>query len=81
MRDLEDGEVLLARLAPVDRATLDDLVDSFIRDELPLDGPGRLAYAAAAFEQRAARLPEAQRLVVLRFAAALRERNARRRRH
>lgn len=81
MLDLEDGEMLLARLTPMDRASLEQLVDSFIRDELPSGGPGCVAYAANAFEERAARLPESQRLVVLRFAAALRERNARLRCH
>lgn len=81
MLEYDDGEILLARLAPVDRATLESLVDSFLRDELPSNSPSGIAYAAASFEERAARLPDAQRLVVLRFAAALRERIARLRCH
>ena len=81
MLDPEDSEILLAPLNPVDRATLESLVDTFIRDELPSEGPGCIAYAAASFEARAARLPEAQQMVVLRFAAALRERIARLRCH
>jgi hypothetical protein len=81
MLDLEDGDMLLAPLAPMDRATLEELVDAFVRDDLPTGGPGCIAYAAASFEARAESLPEAQRLVVLRFAAALKERIARLRRH
>ena len=81
MLETEEGEMLLARLEPVDRATLEDLVESFIRNELPSEGAGCIAYAAASFEERAAGLPEPQRRVVLRFAAALRERLARLRRH
>ena len=81
MLGLEEGEILLARLDPMDRASLEALVDSFLRDELPSEGAGGIAYAAASFEQRAAALPEPQRRVVLRFAAALRERLARLRCH
>jgi hypothetical protein len=81
MLDYEDSELLLAPLTPIDRASLETLVDAFIRDELPSDGPGCIAYAAASFETRAQRLPESQRMVVLRFAAALRERIARLRCH
>ena len=74
MLEPEEGEMLLARLGPFDRASLEELVDSFIHDKLPSDSAGCIAYAAASFEERAAGLPEAQRRVVLRFAAALRER-------
>ena len=81
MLGLEDGEMLLARLDPIDRASLEAMVDSFLRDELPSQGAGSIAYAAASFEERAADLPEPQRRVVLRFAAALRERLATMRRH
>lgn len=81
MFGVEDGELLLARLNPGDRANLEALVDTFIADELPAAGAGRLAYAAECFEARAAGYPEPQRRVVLSFAAALRERERRRRRH
>jgi len=81
MLEPEEGEMLLARLGPFDRASLEELVDSFIHDELPSGGAGCIAYAASSFEDRAAALPEAQRRVVLRFAAALRERLVQLRRH
>jgi hypothetical protein len=74
MREQEDGETLLARLATWDRASLEAQVEAFIRHELPQEGAGRIAYAASIFEERAAALPEPKRWVVLRFAAALRER-------
>ena len=70
----DEGEILLARLDPMDRASLESLVDAFIRDELPSEGAGCIAYAATSFEERAADLPDPQRRVVLRFAAALRVR-------
>jgi len=69
----EDGE-LLACLAPGERAGLERLVDAFIREQLPSDRAGCIAYAAGRFEERAADLPEAKQMVVLRFAAVLRER-------
>lgn len=77
----EASEMLLAVLGPSDRARLDELVDVFIRDELPTPGVGCIAYAAHALEQRAAALPAAKRLVVAQFAAALRERLGRLRCH
>jgi hypothetical protein len=77
----DESEMLLAVLGPADRAKLDELVDVFIRDELPTPGPGCIAYAAEALEQRAAVLPAAKRLVVAQFAAALRERLGRERCH
>lgn len=81
MREWDENEALLARLAPSDRAGLEALVDAFIREQLPSDGAGCIAYAATSFEERAAALPDPKRVVVLRFAAALRERLARLRRH
>lgn len=81
MLGTEEGEMLLARLDPIDRASLDSLVESFVRDELPSESAGCITYAVNAFEERAADLPEPQRRVVLRFAAALRERLARMRCH
>jgi hypothetical protein len=81
MLDHEEGEALLATLGPVDRAGLDDMVEVFIRKELRCDRAGSLAYAANAFEARSVELPEAKRLLVRRFAAALRERSARAQRH
>jgi len=57
------------------------MVDHFIANELPSSEAGCIAYAARAFDERAAILPEAQRLGVARFAAALRERLARLRCH
>jgi hypothetical protein len=81
MREQEDGEMLLARLGPMDRASLDALVEAFIREKLPAEGAGRIAYAARAFEARAVDLPETKRRVVLRFAAALRERLGRQHLH
>jgi hypothetical protein len=74
LREYDDNEALLTRLAPTDRAGLDALVDAFIRDQLPSDGAGCIAYAAHSFEARAEALPDPKRIVVLRFAAALRER-------
>jgi hypothetical protein len=81
MREQEDGETLLARLGARDRASLEAQVEAFIREELPLEGAGRIAYAASIFEERAAALPEPKRRVVLRFAAALRERLGRQHLH
>jgi hypothetical protein len=77
----DENEALLARLAPSDRAGLEVLVDTFIREQLPSDGAGCTAYAATSFEERAAGLPDPKRVVVLRFAAALRERLTRLRHH
>lgn len=74
MRGWEDDGELLTRLAPGERAGLERLVDTFIREQLPSDRPGCIAYAAGRFEERAADLPEAKQMVVLRFAAVLRER-------
>ena len=81
MLEHEDGEALLARLTPLDRNGLDQMVDAFIRDELGSQSAASIAYAANAFCARAAELPEAQSLVVRRFAAALRERLSRLRCH
>lgn len=81
MREHDENEALLMRLAPTDRAGLEVMVDAFIRDQLPSDGPGCIAYAARSFEARAEGLPDPKRTVVLRFAAALRERLARLRCH
>ena len=74
MREWDDNDALLTRMGPRDRARLDGLVDAFIRDELPSDGAGCIAYAAHSFEERAASLPDPKRVVVLQFAAALRQR-------
>lgn len=81
MREWDESEALLTRLAPVDRAGLERLVDAFIRNELPSGEAGCIAYAATSFEERAQALPDPKRTVVLRFAAALRERLARLRCH
>ena len=81
MVEHEEGEMLLARLEPIDRAMLEELVESFLRNELRSETAGCIAYAAASFEERATALPEAKRRVVLRFAAALRDRLTRLRRH
>jgi hypothetical protein len=81
MLDYDDGEALLAALLPIDRAGLDDMVEAFIRDELQSESAAALAYAAAAFEARAAKLPEAPALIVRRFAAALLQRAKRLRYH
>ena len=81
MFGVDEGEMLLARLNPGDRANLEALVDAFIAQELPAVGAGRIAYAADCFEAHAARYPEPQRRVVLSFAAALRERQCRTPRH
>lgn len=81
MREWDEDGGLLAPLAPGDRAGLEQLVDVFIRDQLRSDRAGCIAYAARSFEERAAALPEAKQMVVLRFAAALRERLARLRCH
>lgn len=81
MREQDENEALLTRLAPTERAGLDALVDAFIRDQLPSDGVACIAYAARSFEARAWDLPDPKRIVVLRFAAALRERLAELRRH
>jgi hypothetical protein len=81
LETIDEGELLLARLDPLDRAGLEELVDSFIRDELPSAGAGCIAYAAASFQERALAMPDPQRQIVLRFAAALRERLARLRCH
>lgn len=74
MRDWDENGALLADLAPGERAGLRRLVDAFIREQLPSDRAGCIAYAAGRFEERAADLPAAKQMVVLRFAAALRER-------
>jgi hypothetical protein len=81
LREWNENEALLTRMGPRDRARLDVLVESFIRDELPSDGAGCIAYAARSFEERAAALPDPKRTVVLQFAAALRERLVELRRH
>jgi hypothetical protein len=81
LREWDENAALLARLGPSDRAGLEALVDAFIREQLPSDGAGCIAYAATSFEARAAGLPDPKRVVVLRFAAALRERLARLRCH
>lgn len=81
MHEWDENAALLARLAPQDRAGLEALVDAFIREQLPSAGAGCIAYAANSFEERAAGLPDPKRVVVLRFAAALRERLARLRCH
>lgn len=81
MREWDEDDGLLTRLAPHDRAGLETLVDVFIREQLPSDGPGCIAYAARSFEERAAALPEGKQAPVLRFAAALRERLAQLRCH
>lgn len=81
LREWDEDDGLLARLTPGDRTGLDAMVDAFIRDQLPSDQAGCIAYAARTFEERAAGLPDPKRLVVLRFAAALRERLARLRCH
>lgn len=74
LREWDDNEALLTPLGPTDRAGLDAAVDAFIRHQLPSDGAGCIAYAARSFEERAEALPDPKRIVVLRFAAALRER-------
>ena len=74
MREWDENEALLTRMGPRDRARLDVMVDAFIRDQLPSDGAGCIAYAARSFEERARALPDSKRTVVLQFAAALRER-------
>lgn len=81
MRDWDEHELVLAGLGPADRAGLERLVETFVREKLPSDGPGSIAFAARSFEERAAALPQEKRQPVLRFAAALRERLARLRCH
>lgn len=81
MLNQNDSEALLSALHPADRIGLDEMVEAFIRDELRCDSAASIAYAANAFEARAAELPEDQQLVVRRFAAALRERLGRTRCH
>lgn len=74
LREWNENEALLTGLGPKDRARLDGMVEAFIRDQLPSDGFGCIAYAARSFEERARALPGPKRTVVLQFAAALRER-------
>ena len=81
MRDFDERHAPLDRPEPIDRAAFDRLVDNFIHDELPSSEAASIAYAAEAFDRRADALPESQQLLVRRFAAALRERLARLRRH
>lgn len=74
MREWDENEALLTGMGPKERARLDVMVEAFIRDHLPSDGFGCIAYAARSFEERAGALQGPKRTVVLRFAAALRER-------
>jgi hypothetical protein len=81
LREWDDNEALLTHMGTGDRARLDVMVDAFIRDQLPSRGAGCIAYAARSFEERAERLPDPKRVVVLQFAAALRQRLVELRRH
>jgi hypothetical protein len=81
MRDYQERAASAARPGPMDRPTLEALVDRFIYRELPSSEAASIAYAAQRFEERAATLPDAKRVVVAQFAAALRERLARLRSH
>lgn len=78
---VEESDRLLAVMGSADRARLDRQVDAFISNELPTPRAGCIAFAAEALEQRAVSLPDAKRLVVTQFAAALRERLGRLRHH
>lgn len=81
MRDFDERHLLLTKLDPRDRATLEAMVDGFIHNELPSSEAASIAYAAQEFERRAEALPSPEQVVVRRFAAALRERLARLRCH
>lgn len=81
MRDLNERRTLAASATPMDRGALEAMVDRFINHELPSPEAAGIAYAAEAFERRADGLPAPHQAVVRRFAAALRERLARLRRH
>ena len=81
MHDYDERRAPPSQSALMDRRAFDKLVDNFIQDELPSPEAASIAYAAEAFDRRADALPEAQQLLVRRFAAALRERVARLRCH
>ena len=69
-RDLQ----LLAILEPGDRVEMERLVDEIIRESLPGSEPAFLQAAASSFDQRAATLPDIDKVTAWQIAAALRAR-------
>lgn len=71
-RDLQ----ILALLGPDDRSKIEEVVDEIIAESLPAPEPIYLRGAAESFDERAASLPDTEKIVALQIAAALRMRAA-----